>query len=264
MCWAVQPEVPWPKAQWLLQPSLCCRMLGTWRQPVSGQCLLAKLQHHQVTTPTNALSPDCYSCCHMVCWGSTSLDGTCDSKFDMFWTIPDVCDAFLSRPAGTLMMMEPVKTRVLLSCCTTPKPTWWSPTRMPNMPSGQPASRPAHVWTFRHLIRHIKAWRTPSTDIRQQNNCDSKKVILLLPLHSIDFTHVNINTFAFFVQIITWWRVAGVSVPAEPGCLRWKKMESKSVENVTDHVLKVDRHQASAVSKFRGDRSALSNVRPWT
>lgn len=175
MCWAVQPEVSWPKAQWLLQPSLCCRMLGTWCQPVSGQCLLVKLQHHQVTMPTYALSPDCYSCCHMVCWGSTSLDGTCDSKFDMFWIIPDVCDAFLSRPAGTLMMMEPVKTRVLLSCSTTPKPTGWSPTQMPNTPSGQPASRPAHVWTFRRLIRHVKAWRTPSTDIRQQNSCDSKK-----------------------------------------------------------------------------------------
>lgn len=89
-------------------------------------------------------------------------------------------------------------------------------------------------------------------------------MIWFLPLHSIDFTHVKINTFSFFGQIIMWWRVAGVSVPAEPGCLRWRKMESNSVENVTDHVLKVDGHEATAVSKFRGDRSALSNVRPWT
>lgn len=35
-------------------------------------------------------------------------------------------------------------------------------------------------------------------------------------------------------------------------------MESNSVENVTDHVLKVDIH--GAVSKLGGDRSALSNV----
>lgn len=55
-----------------------------------------------------------------------------------------------------------------------------------------------------------------------------------------------------------------MSVPAAPGCLRWRNMESSSVENATAHVLKVDRHEASAVSKLGGDRSAWSNGGPLT
>lgn len=49
-------------------------------------------------------------------------------------------------------------------------------------------------------------------------------------------------------------------VPAAPGCLRWRQMESNSVENVTDHVLKVDGHEASAESKLGGDRSARGGL----
>lgn len=64
----------------------------------------------------------------------------------------------------------------------------------------------------------------------------------------------------FVGQIIMWWQVAGVFVPAAPGCLRWRQMESNSVENVTDHVLKVDGHEASAESKLGGDRSARGGL----
>lgn len=143
------------------KPSDCCNRhcaAGCWG-PDANQCLVSvcwqsssmirspcqRMLYLQIATVAATWSADVLS--HLM--GHVTLNLTCSESFLMpLWRL-------LSRPAGTLMMMEPVRTHVLFRCSTTPKHIGWSPTLMPNMPLGQPASRPAHVWTFRCLIRHI-------------------------------------------------------------------------------------------------------------